>query len=104
MSLQEHNFTYEQLKSIYTFLEWVNNCNNELGSNCNVEALQLYKDNYGNFYASYFMNSFNQNGLVSSLEYIEINREGEKTNLTGRYTNTADIATKLSRYEEIKLM
>lgn len=104
MNLQEQNFTYEQLKAIYSFLEWVNTCNNELGSNCNVDALQLYKDNYGNFYASYFLNSFNQNGLVSSLEYIEIDREGEKTNLTNRYDNTADIAIKLSKYEEIKLM
>lgn len=99
--MEKHNFTYEQIKEIYKFLSWINLCNNEIGSNCEVDAITYYKDRYGNFYASYIMHDFISNS--ASLEYVEIDREGFKTDLTTRYENKNDIAIKLSRYEEIKL-
>lgn len=103
MKLIEQNFTEAQFKRIYEFLDGINVMNNNLRSNSKVDGLQMFKDKYGNFYASYCLHSIGSDGMVSSLEYIEIDREGDKTDLSTRYPIKADIAIKLSRYEEIKL-
>ena len=98
-----NDFTQEQITAIYSFLTWVNECNKGIGSDCKVDGLQMFKNKYGQFYASYFIHGFTQDGQVSSLEYIEIDRDGMKIDLSTRYPNKADIAKKLSRYEEIRL-
>jgi hypothetical protein len=103
MTLQDQNFTISQFNEIYKFLQWVNLCNNELGSNCSIDSLRIYKDKYGNFYASYFLNNFTQDGSLYSIGYIQINKEGERINLAKRYDNSGDIAMKLAKYDEIKL-
>jgi len=64
----------------------------------------MFKDKYGNFYASYCLHGFMSGSTSSSLEYIEIDREGNRTDLATRYDNKSDIALKLSRYQEIKLL
>jgi hypothetical protein len=104
MKLIDQNFSQPQLNKIFSFLEGVNMVNNDFRSNKKIDGLQVFRDKYGNFYASYCLHFVGSDGIVSSLEYVEIDRLGDQTDLSTRYPNKADIAIKLSRYDQITLI
>jgi hypothetical protein len=103
MSIQTINdFTPEQIIKIHELLEWIGECNG-IGSDCKVDGIELFKDKRNNFYASYAFHSYSERGPSAELAYVEINREGERIDLTKKYENTSDIAIKLAKLEKIKL-
>ena len=102
MSIQtKHDFTGQQLLKIHDILQYIGECNG-IGSNCKVDGIQMFKDKQNNFYISYAFHSIEERGPKSTLEYFQVDTEGNKIDLKQRYENVSDIVTKLARLDEIK--
>jgi hypothetical protein len=104
MSIQTtHNFTGPQLLKIHDVLQYIGECNG-IGSDCKVDGIEMFKDKHNSFFVSYAFHSVGERGPKSSLQYFEIDTEGNKIDLKERYENVSDIVTKLSRLDKINFI
>ena len=101
--LDEHGFTQPQLETVFDLLSSLNTYMNTPTESGRVEALQVFKDRKGNFYSSYFFHGVRGGERVSQTEYFQIDREGNKIDLSTVYNQKSDIAHKLTNIRFISL-
>lgn len=101
-SITDYGFTPDQLKEIYNQLNVIHTANTDIRSNAKIDGVQYYIDRYNNFYISYCMIDYTNNGFAS-LVYLKVNNLGETEVLNDIYSNVSDIAKRFEFYQEIKL-
>lgn len=95
----KHDFIIEQLKKIHDLIEWIHTCK-RTGTHI-IEEFKMFKDIQGNFYASYALHGAVSGNMSSSIEYIQIDREGTKIDLNKSYSSAVPLHNKFEKLEPI---
>lgn len=95
-------FNNEQLEKVKSIIKEFYRLNNTFNSNCKIENIKIFEDNYSNLYISYIGKFTGVDGQTIGDYYLKISPTGEEEKLN--YTmNTFNLKEYFQNLKEVKL-
>jgi hypothetical protein len=95
-------FNKEQLEKVHSIIKEFYRLNNTFNSNCKIENIKIFEDNYNNLYISYIGKFTGVDGQTIGDYYLKISPTGEEEKLN--YTmNTFNLKEYFQNLKEVKL-